>query len=363
MASAINDGQMTFAPEEVKSLSEVILALVTNNLQINDLHAVETGIKYDQQIVFAGRIPAFGKEITSCTFDPITGLALTQKFWRPKRIGGRLEHCSVDVNAQNKLLAQYRNFNKDFFDIIDGSESSEVGKFLMAHVAVALTDSVLYKVWFSDVDAAHFGEGSGGSGDWTSTVDLDLYNIFDGLWKQIQVAISGVASKYRYTITKNAGNSYANQALAAGDGLAIVRGLFNKANTALRTSGEARILVTRSIYDAILNDLEDAEVNNGGFLNIVDNGRSTLTYRGIEVVMVGFWDLFIDENLNNGTRWVNPHRAVMTTKSNIPVGTSDEESLSKLDAFYDRYHNVNIIDVAYTLDTKLLIEDMIAVAI
>ena len=66
------------------------------------------------------------------------------------------------------------------------------------------------------------------------------------------------------------------------------------------------------------------------------------------------WDRFIKDHQNDGSKYYLPHRAILTTKSNIPIGTLNAEDLAKLDVFYDRVNKQNIIDAAYTLDAKHL---------
>ena len=87
-----------------------------------------------------------------------------------------------------------------------------------------------------------------------------------------------------------------------------------------------------------------------------------MTYRGIKVVNVEFWDRYIKILHDNGTVLYRPHRALLTTKDNIPLGTQDTESLSKLDAWFERKDNANYIDALYNLDAKLLETYMCAVA-
>lgn len=357
MASLVNNGTFTFAPEEVKDFSQVIAQLVFNDPTLSTIHDIQTGIKYDEQIVFAGRIGLLGKTLTGCTPPAASGLTLSEKFWTPARQGFRLQHCSVDVNQQDKLVNQMSRMNPDFYNVIEGS-NNPVGNFLVGRVLEALPENFLFKIWFGDKAAATIAN----SGVFTNGTDVDFFKGFDGLFKQIFATTSlSTGGKYFVSIAKNAGATYAAQALATGDAITAMKAVFNKADSRLRGRADVKFHVTRSIYDALINDLEGIQ-NAGGFTDTNENGKQVLRYRGIEVVMVEVWDRFIDQYQNNGTKWNIPHRIVLTVPTNIPIGTLQESDLAELDAFYDKVTKQNYIDGAYTLDAKLLEDYMTCVA-
>jgi len=353
MASAINNGTFTFNPEELKDWAKVINELTFNDPALTSLHDIEQGIKYKQQIVFAGKIGLLGKKIADCTPSEIAGITLAQKFWEPTLEDFRLKQCSADVNQQDKLVNQYAKVNPDFYNIIEGSQST-VGDFLVASVLEAVKENIFWKVWFDDKNASTF-EDSDGSNTFTNGTDVTYFTGFDGLFKQIFTEIgSGVdGGKYFTSITKNAGASYALQALASGDAIAVFKSAWNKADSRLRGMAGAKFMVTRSLYDGLVNDLE-ATQNTGGFTQTNEGGMSVLRYRGVEVVMVELWDRFIDAYQNNGTKWNIPHRLVLSVPMNLKIGTPSEGDSGTVDAFYDRVTKQNYIDGAYGLDAKFM---------
>jgi hypothetical protein len=353
MASAINNGTFEFNPEELKDWSRVINELTFGDPSLNAVHDVQQGIKHQQQIVFAGRLGLLGKKVgANCTPNQISGITLSEKMWDPAFEDFRLEHCTTDVNQQDKLVNQMARMNPDYFTVIEGSQRG-VGDFLVATILDAVKENLWFKVWFDDKLASTF-EDSDGSNTFTNGTDVGYFNSFDGLFKQIESEISSISNaKYFTAITKNAGNSYANQALASGDAIAAMKSVYNKADSRLRSRTDAKFLVTRSIYDGLINDLETIQ-NVGGFTQTNEGGMSVLRYRGVEVVMMDVWDRFIDTYQNNGTVRVKPHRIVMTVADNIPVGTLAEGDFGTVDAFFDKYHRVNVIDGVYSLDAKFL---------
>ena len=99
-----------------------------------------------------------------------------------------------------------------------------------------------------------------------------------------------------------------------------------------------------------------------GFVERTEDGKNGLKFRGVELIIRDDWDRNIRAWFDNGTKWVNPHRAILTTKGNIPLGTSDEESMKSVEAFYDKKDRVHYFDVDYMLDVKVLEEYKIVAA-
>ena len=347
MSSAINS-TFSFNPEELKDWTLVINELTFNNPQLTQIHDVQEGIKHDMQIVFAGRMGLMGKKITSCTPNEIEGIQLTQKFWRPVFEDFRLKHCSADVNEQDKLVNQMARMNPDYFNVIEGS-SSVLGNFLVGKVTEAFNENIIRKVWFSDTAADTIANG----GVLTNGTDVDYFNTFDGLFKQYFADILTTDKNY-VEITANQGASYAAQVLGDGDSMAVLKSMYNSADSRLQNSPNIQFLVTRSLWDGYLNDLESTQNAGAGNTFINENGQLTLTYRGIPVVKMEKWDRVIEEYENDGTKLNLPHRAVLTTPDNIPVGTLAQSDFGTLNAFYDQYFRENVIDGTYSIDSKHL---------
>lgn len=363
MASAIDNSTFTFNPEELKDWSLVINELTFGDPTLNSVHDVQQGIKHQHQIVFAGRMGPIGKKVgANCTPNEIDGVTLTEKFWDPAFEDFRLSHCSSDVNQQDKLVNQMTRMNPDYFTIVEGSQSV-IGNFLVERVLSGLGESLWWKVWFDRKDASTFGSGSG-SEDFTSGSDVDFWNSFDGLFYQIyQEPSLAAGGKYYSSLlaSRNAEATYADQELVSGESISAMKDVYNKADSRLRGRADAKFLVTRSVYDGVVNDLETIQ-NVGGFTQTNENGMMTLRYRGIEVVMMDVWDRFIVDYKNSGTNYVLPNRIVLTVASNIPVGTLADGDFGTIDAFYDRTLKTNFIDGEYCIDSKLLEDYLTCVA-
>lgn len=162
-------------------------------------------------------------------------------------------------------------------------------------------------------------------------------------------------------IAVNTEDTYAEQALAPDAAIGIFEKLLTSADERLVAADDAFILASRSLADNYRATLRNKNLGSG-YMEVTEGGRPKLLFDGIEVKVRYDWDRYIKTYQDNGTKYNLPHRAVFTTKSNIPVGTLSDADLAKLDVFYDKTLKVNIMDAAYTIDAKLLEDYMVVVA-
>lgn len=340
----IDADALTLNAREAETVSGVIFQRVYNDSDLAEYHEIETGIDVKTQIAFAGRLGLLGKKTTGCTPSEAGGFELTEKFWTPVLEDFRLRHCQADMPALLKLFRKSQRINPDFFDAVG---TQEFGVIISA-VEVAMLENMHRKIWFNDTAAETIADG----GVFKNGTDLDYFNSFDGLFKQIFSEVPTNAANY-IVIAKNAQSSYAAQALEEDAALAIFEAMVTAADERLVSADDSFILATRSLADNYRATLRNKNLGSG-FLEVVEEGRPKLYFDGIEVKVRYDWDRYIKTYQDNGTKWNLPHRAVFTTKSNIPVGTLSEDDLTKLDVFYDKTLKTNIMDAAYTIDAKHL---------
>ena len=180
------------------------------------------------------------------------------------------------------------------------------------------------------------------------------------MWKQLFADIPNTSTNYT-AITQNAGASYALQALPVDGAFDYLAKVMNNADGRLLQDPTAKFQVTRTIADNYRNSIRTKNLG-AGFLEVISNGVPQLLFDGIPVEIRYDWDRDIQALQNNGTKWNLPHRIVLTTPSNIPVGTMSTDDLNTLDSFYDQTLKSNIIDVAFTLDAKHLEKYMTSIA-
>jgi hypothetical protein len=346
--SVINAEGLTLHAREAETVSEVIFARVFNEGDLAEYHEIETGIDVDKQIAFAGRIGLLGKKSEGCTPHDEGGFELTQKYWTPALEDFRLSHCQNDMPALLKMFRKSQRINPDFFDAVGSPEFGVV----ISAVETALTENIHRKVWFNDKAAAVTPGGV-----FTTGTEVDYFNSFDGLFKQIFTEVTaGNVTRIEIDANDPAGD----QTLAADVAIDIFEKMVTRADERLVAADDAFILVTRSLADNYRATLRNRSLGSG-YMEVVEQGRPKLLFDGIEVKVRYDWDRYIKTYQKNGSKFNLPHRAVLTTKSNIPVGTLNEQDLAKLDVFYDKTLKTNFMDAAYTIDAKLL-EDYMVVA-
>lgn len=340
MASLIDVSGLTLNPEEAREIAKAIIEEGFAQGGLSEDHEIETGVEMKTQIPFIGGMGDSLKASSGCVPNAGGGIALSEKFWEPKAFDTRWEHCAADMNGLLKLFKRAQKMNPDFYDRI-GSE--ELGM-IYSMIDRMLLEQLPKKVWFSDVAAAIQPAGA-----FTTGTDLDLFNVIDGLFKQIFT--DGAIPKV--SITENLGVTYAGQALAVDAAYGYFEEMVEKADSRLLDDMNAVIYCTRSMADNYRKTLRNKTLG-AGFIEITEGGKTTLKFDGYEVKVKSEWDRTIKADQDNGTVLNLPHRFVFTTKENIPVATLSADDLTKLDSFYDQYRKSNVTDVVFTLDTKHL---------
>jgi hypothetical protein len=349
MAGLLDLTGLTMNPEEAKEVSKAIfIALITEGT-LEEFHEIETGIEHKTQIPFIGNLGLIGKKITGCDRgENATTIPLTEKFWDPVLIGDRLKHCATDVNALLKLFKKAQKINPDFFDRI-GSEEFGV---IIAKVEHAMKSMLNRKVWFEDTAA----DNVSGSGLVTNGIDVDYFNTFDGLFKQIFTEVPTTAKNY-VAISENSGASYNAQELAPNRALSIFRAMHTKIDArffqAIEDGAMPQFLVTRGLFQNFQDQLEDKSL--AFTLSELKDGVNGLSYRGITIKVRHDWDNNIQSYFDNGTTVHLPHRAILTVKENIPVGTLSTDDLSNIESWYEQKDKANYIDFDLKLDAKHLL--------
>lgn len=348
---------LTMNAEEADQVSQAIFEALITGGPLEEFHEIVTGIEHKTQIPFIGNLGLIGIKITGCDRDPNgSQIPLTEKFWDPVIIGDRLKHCAHDVNALLKLFKKASKMNPDFYDRI-GSEELGV---IIAKVEQAMVKMLNRLVWFGDTAADNVTD----SGVITDGVDVAYFTPMDGLWKQIFAEVPDTADNY-VEISENAGVSYAAQALASDyDAIALFRAMHDSMDArffeALEDGAQPEILVTRQIAQRYQAQLEDKSLVFT--LAEAKDGMSSLMYRGIPIRIRHDWDNNIRSYQDNGTTYNLPHRALLTVKENIPVGTLSQEDLDNLESWYEKKDKANYIDFDLKLDTKHLLPYMTVAA-
>lgn len=352
MASTVDVSALTLNQEELKDVSKAIyeLAFVLSSSNMSELHTIQTGIKWKEQIAFLGQLGLIG-QATGAACVPNTetnAAAITDKTWDPTKIGFRLIHCADDLDKDFKLFKRQMKALEWYDETTD-----EVIGFITARSLEAMQQMLFRFAWFGDTAA----DNVSGGGVITNGVDVGYFDAVDGFWAQI-FADGNIPT---VVISENAGVSYAAQmALADGKAKDTMQAMHEAADPRLLASPNARFYVTRSLAQNFYTYLEDSSL--GFTLAITEDGKKEFSYRGIPVSVMYEWDRLIQAYQDNGTTYNLPHRALLTTPENLPIGVLDTESMDKLDVFYDKVEKKNYIDAEVQIDFKVLESHMIVAA-
>lgn len=276
---------------------------------------------------------------------------MTQKFWEPEPVKFWLDLCASDL--EGSFLNYMRPLGIDRDDIT----ATDIATFITMRMSEAAQEDLLRIIWFGDVDA----DNVSGGGDITNGVSLTDYTILDGFWKQIFAIVTATPTR-RYTISENAGVSYAAQALAAGKSLTILRTLLQDADPRLKSDPNKFYIVTDTIFENYATYLESQGID-ASYVRL-ESGFSTLAFRGIMIYSFQFWDRTIDADFNTGTVWFLPHRAILTTKETLAVGydLASDAGGEAMEVWYERKDEKNNFRGKYRLDAKVLEGYMLQVA-
>ncbi len=358
MASVIDFSTLTLSKEEARDTSQVAFEKTFSRPEITQVHNVMTGIDMDRYIPILGQFGLLGKaDPGACGVNTESSqVPVSQKLWEPKLISFRMPHCQDDIPDLLKFWKKARIAANTWEEV-----DNEMMAFINDRIADAVTQNIIRVADFAATTHSPVGDGTGNELLTVGTTKT-YFNMLNGLWQQIftDQALATPLS-YRYEITENAGADKATQlALAANTALLAFRDMYNNIDPRAFEGGSLVLQITRSLFNNWQDYLEDKSL--AFMLTQAEKGSTTWSYRGIPIIVRNDWDRIIRAYFDNGTTYYLPHRAILTDINNIPIGTSDTESFSAIDSFYDRTDKKWYLDVAYKLDVKLLLEYELASA-
>jgi hypothetical protein len=316
-------------------------------------HQIQNDIVARQQIVFLGTLDKVTKADAGCGTSAVNhNIPMTEKYWDPKPVEVWVDECATNLEESFWVWGLGKGYKK--YDLTQAEANSHFQEFIMDRLPKGMKKDLMRIVWFNDVNAGHADETN--SGIITPGVDLDDYNIIDGLWPQIYDAV-GADNSRRTPILKNAQVTYTNQAFNASDttnkvASGIFRDLIQQADRRLRAKTDKIIICTRSLADQYENELESEQVDAS--FEMITEGVSVLKRKGVTIYAFDFWDDVIQSDMDNGTHYFQPHRALLTVRQNIPIGFDSREMAATLEQWYERKDKKTNWRGNYKIDTKLL---------
>lgn len=242
----------------------------------------------------------------------------------PSRVEAEIEFRANELF--NKMKGQLMRGNHDF----DNIEGSVVKNILLDLIGQGVKADFNRQIWLGDVDSANAD-----------------YGIYSGFF---QAANDGGATELNaitgMTQTEDA-------VLTAGNGVKILKGLYEAASPELLEAGNHVFFVSGDIADDYQVTLEGDGYAAAGYAALVD-GRPQLTYRGIPLVVRRDWDTHITSdfaNINGSSVANETYRAMLTTQDAFVVGTDFDEN--SVEQWYSMDNKAYRFRVSYMVGVAL----------
>lgn len=344
----IDPSDLSFHGKEAEDIGEAIYEATFKKPKLQDIHRLMTGIKAKKQIPILGRLGLVGKVKGDCDTTPNPGsIPMSEKFWDPVYVSDRFKECWATLKGTFFQWGLKNGIEKE--DLTD----TDFALFLEERIGDAMWEMLIRIAHFGDTAEATVAD----SGNITDGIDAEYFTGKDGMWPQL-IDIATADTDRRVTIANNAEANYADQRFDATDttnrvATNIFQNLVDNADTRLIEDGTGVILATRSLCKQYAKELKAASGIPAAW-QATQSGLKYLEIDGVMIIEMSIWDTFINAYFNTGTKWYLPHRAVFTTKENIPVGTEEEKNLSEIKPFYSMETKNYYVDFGVNLDIVVL---------
>ena len=338
-------------PENLASIKDAVQETFYNDEDFSSFVNIQK-VKEKDPIALLGEMEMVGKKGGGC--DPTyeeKGIANSQKRWE---FGQWEIPVKICYEAIKGTIGEY---SLKTGTAIGDLTSTDFMTIFADALQRAMEQMIWRFGWLGDKEAALAGEGGG---KLTAGLDVSNFNVCDGLFKRIFTA---TATKHT-AIAANSETTAALQISAlrkSGAATTLVDTILMDADTRIVDDSDAVLLMTRSLADALTNDLKKTYHDIMPWGKLFD-GFEVATYNGVKIARVGIWDRMI-KAYEKGTTTVNlPHRAVFCNPKHLMVGTDADSLISDLDIWFDQKERRNYLYATGKIGTALLEEDMIHAA-
>ena len=351
MPAKIDLAKFTFDGEQIQMIKELTYEGILKSVELALFLTVYPGIEFKKEVGFVGKGGLLGKAGQGC--DPVAqswSLGTRKVVWEPAPWEVFIKECYKDLEGTIAAYSLKSGVQRPDFT------SSDYMSIVVDFLIEGIKDMIIRVGFFGDTEADTFANG----GTLTNGTDKDYFNWLDGFFKQITVAYTANADQ-RVAIAENAGATYAAQKLLKANMQGYMEALTNQASPLLLQLPGNIIVCTRSYYNAYKNSLQGTAISEL-YVNLV-TGIKTLSYDGYPMFPIDLLDIIIKAYYNNGTKLVNPHRAIFTNPGILAVGVDDENSFSEIDTWYDKTTR-NVYSLAMgKMDVKLANPELVQIAI
>lgn len=352
--AGINFESLTPKNGAVQDLAELIFLELQEDDKLGQLVTFMTRQENGKKLGFVGKAGLLGKKAKGC--DPEYAKNLVQaseKTWTLEEWEIAEEICYKEL--ENTIAEHFAANGSDMADLTSSDYMEKVVRPLLEQ---AIRDLIVRLVFFGDTEA---------EGNLKAGVDAEYFNLFDGIWKQLFVAVTA-GKTTRVNVEANTKTTVAAQYEAMrqpGAATGVLNSLIINTPMKLRTMADRVFIVTQAFADMLNLDIQ--ENNKGSELQweSIFAGIQKSTYQGITLIAVPQFDEIIQDYLKNSTNadaYDKPFRVIYGAKGNFRAGTKSAETLADLQITFDKKDRKNYIYAADTLGALVLAEEYAAVA-
>lgn len=320
----------------IRDLRELLHDTMYNDPDIELVVSSETGVVNGKKLGRVHSIGDVGKNRSGCnpTYEKPVVIG-TEKSWAlgPWQIAEEL--CYAEL--ENTLAKYGMNSGTEIGDLQNTPYWDHV---LMPLLEKAIIEMFWRIVWFGDTDAKNITD----SGIITDGVNIELFNMCDGLFKQLK-AISADNPGQFTKIAANEETTYIKQKEAIrvpGVAIGIVDDMLSDCDSRIFDDSQAAIYMTNNLFKALRNDVKKVQ-NLHLEVEQIASGIKLSEYDGHSIIVLDVWDRLIKKFENDGTKLNAPYRALISTPNNLFVGTDDTQRVADLDVTFDKKNRMNYI--------------------
>lgn len=315
---------------EKMELNQVLYEDAYENSNLAQEHEIITGVRTGHVIPILNNTPnpdsfPFVDETSCETEECDVGAEWSARRWE---LG--LMECRVGICL--------RSFNENFLKFFNVYRQTQEGEpNLDSALLNFINDRFVSNLVIAEWRAAYFGDKTSGSA---------LYNGIDGFFAQATANADHVV-----TIDENAGATFAEQAIGGEAAYNYLIEMYDRAGDYEWFDPDMmEFRVTRSMAAKIVTWLNRLGLKAPMNCECIDPNRATarpgfniegLTINGIPVRTYKEWDTIINHSteLNGGggdAARVDPHRAILTFRDELLIGTSETDALQSFDIWHSK---------------------------
>lgn len=338
-------------PENLASIKDAVQETFYNDEDFSSFVNI-TKVKDNDPIALIGEMEMVGKKGGGC--DPVydeKGIANSLNRWK---LGDWEIPIKICYEALKGTIAEY---SLKTGTAIGDLTSTDFMTIYTQALNRAIQQMVWRYGWFGDETAQDTGSG----GKFTADMDMNYFNVCDGLFKRIFAA---TADKNKTEIAANKETTTAAQIAAIrkkGVATSLVDTMLMDVDTRIIDDSDAVLLMTRGLADALTYDVKQVYHDRMPWEKIFD-GFDVANYNGVKIARVGIWDRMI-KAYEKGTANINlPYRAVFCNPKQLMIGTNADSLISDLDIWFDQKERRNYLYATGKIGTALLEPDLIHAA-